>query len=131
MEKFTRREEELMEFMWDYGAPLTFHEMLKLCTDRDWKDSYIHIMIRSLEAKGAISCCGVVRYGTKYVRQFQCAISKEEYYVQLALSAGVNRALFAKIASGLVPEADPDEREQLVQKLEKIIEDYKERDDEA
>lgn len=129
MEKFTKREEELMNFMWEYGKPVTSYEMVDLCKDRDWKDSYIHIMIRSLEKKGAIECCGAERSGIKYARKFRAAVSKEEYYVQLALSAGVNRALFAKIASGLVPEDDPDEREQLVQKLEDIIKEYKERED--
>lgn len=130
MEKITKREEELMNFMWGYGKPVTSYEMVSLCRDRDWKDSYIHIMIRSLEKKGAIECCGAKRSGIKYARKFRAAISKEEYYVQLALSAGVDRVSFAKLAAGLIPKDDPDERDDLIQKLEEIIREYKERGEE-
>lgn len=130
MERFTKREEELMNFLWAYGKPATSFEMVALCKERDWKDSYIHIMIRSLEKKGAIECCGAERSGIKYARKFRTTVSKEEYYLQLALSAGVDRASFAKLAAGLIPADDPDEREDLVQKLEEIIQEYKEREDE-
>ena len=127
MEKFTKREEELMEFLWAYGEPLTSYNMVALCKDRDWKDSYIHIMIRSLEKKGAIECCGAERSGIKYARKFRPAITKEEYYVQLALSAGVDRALFAKAAAGLVEKDHTENQEELIKELEAIIKEFKER----
>ena len=130
MEKFTRREEELMEFLWGYGQPLTSYNMVDLCKDRDWKDSYIHIMIRSLEKKGAIECCGVEKSGIKYARKFRPAITKEEYYVQLALSAGVDRELFAKTAAGLVRKDSSNDQEKLIQELEEIIKEFKEREGE-
>lgn len=127
MDKFTKREEELMEFLWEYGKPLTSYNMVDLCKNHKWKDSYIHCMIRSLEKKGAIEPCGEERSGIKIARKFQPAISKEEYYVQLALSAGVDRALFTMAAAGLVKKDASSDQEKLIQELEEIIKEFKER----
>ncbi len=124
----TKREEELMNFLWEYGQPLASNEMLELCKEHSWSDSYLRIMLRSLEKKGAIVPCGMVRYGTQYARKFSCAFTKEEYYVQLAASRGVNAELFAKAAVAMAAQSDSKDQENLIQELEEILQDYKNKD---
>ncbi len=124
---FTKRETELMDFLWSYGEPVTGKDILVLCKKRTWADNYLGVMLRSLEKKGAIRCCGMKLYGTKYARQFESTISREEYYVQLAKGNGVDVEAFAKAAVGLVKEEKSSNQEELIQELEKIIKEFKER----
>lgn len=121
--QFTKREEELMNFLWEYGKPATSKEMLELCQNRTWSESYLHVMLRSLEKKGAIEQCGFVQCGTQYARQFKCTITKEEYYVQLALDRGVNKGIFAQVAVAMASKVKPKDKDELVQTLEEIIEE--------
>ncbi len=130
MQNFTTREMELMNFLWSYGKPATSKDMIEKCVERSWSDTYLNIMLRSLEKKGAIRCCGAVLYGRKYARQFECMISKEEYYVRLALDNGVDTKALANAAAGLVKRESSEDQEELIQELEKIIKDFKERGDE-
>ena len=51
----TKREEELMEFLWQQGEPLAANEILDRCKERSWSDRYLQAMLRSLEKKGAIA----------------------------------------------------------------------------
>ena len=50
----TRSEKQIMELLWSIDEPLTCLEIIDRCEDKRWKDSYIHIMIRSLLDKGMI-----------------------------------------------------------------------------
>ena len=84
----TTREEELMEMLWESDKPLTSVEMLELSDGYSWKDNYLHIMLRSLLKKEAIRVCGTVQYGTQYARQFEPAITKEEYAAKLIAGKG-------------------------------------------
>ncbi len=130
MQNFTNREMELMNFLWSYGKPATSKDMLEKCVDRSWSPTYLNIMLRSLEEKGAIRCCGAVLYGRKYARQFECMLSKEEYYVRLAVDNGVDKKALATAAVGLVKKEASEDQEDLIQELEKIIAEFKERGDE-
>ena len=59
----TKQEENLMNFLWDYGQPATSHDVMEKCATITWSVNYIHVMFRSLLKKGAIKCCGMVQYG--------------------------------------------------------------------
>lgn len=125
---FTKRETELMDFLWSYGEPVTGNDILEQCKEHTWADTYLGIMLRSLEKKGAIRCCGMKLYGTKYARQFESAITKEEYYVQLARDNGVDMEAFARAAVGLVKKEAPEEQEALINELENIIQEFREKE---
>lgn len=119
--QFTNREEELMDFFWAYGKPATSNEILDNCKNRTWSESYLYVMLRSLQKKGAIEPGGLVRYGTQYARQFECSISKEAYYVQLALEHGVDKAVFARVALSLAAKSKPEEKAEWLHTLKGII----------
>ena len=119
---FTKREEELMNFLWSVDEPLTGNEILERCTERTWSDSYLHVMLRSLSEKKAIESCGLVRYVTQYARKFRYTITKEEYYVRLAISGGVDPIRYLSEAGNLVIDvATRGSKKVLKEKLEKLI----------
>ena len=86
----TKQEENLMNFLWDYGQPATSHDVMEKCSNITWSVNYIHVMFRSLLKKGAIECCGMVQYGSQYARQFRCVVTREEYFSQQAKKNGMN-----------------------------------------
>lgn len=124
----TNHETELMNFLWSISEPVTGKDILEQCKDHTWADTYLGLMLRSLEQKGAIRCCGVKLYGRKYARQFEPAITKEEYYVQLARDNGVDMEAFARAAASLVKKEAPEEQEALIKELESIIREFREKE---
>ena len=121
--QLTEREEQVMNFMWEYGRPVTSNDILELCTNRTWKDSYLMIMLRSLEQKGAIEVCGRILYNTQYARVLRPKLSKEQYYLQLAYKRGVNRRDFIQLAVSLANDMDPEGTDDLIASLTDIIKD--------
>lgn len=95
--RLTEKEEELMHIFWDTDVPLTSNEILASSKEHSWKDSYLQIMLRSLESKGMLEVVGQVRYRTQYARQLRSTMSCEEYYVRLAYSRGVNPVKFVTL----------------------------------
>ena len=79
--QLTKTEKEILDFLWDYGSPLTASEIVELCPDRKWKASYIHLAVQSMLKKKVIRIEGMKPTGKNYVRAFVPAISKEAYLV--------------------------------------------------
>ena len=80
--KLTSAEREVLEFLWDYGSPLTSARIVELCTDRHWKDSYIHLIIQSLLKKEAITIVGFIPSGKNYARTFSPTMTREEFVLE-------------------------------------------------
>jgi len=121
--QLTEREEEVMNFMWEYGRPVTSNDILELCTNRTWKDSYLQIMLRSLKKKGAIKECGRILYNTQYAYVLTPTLNKEEYYLQLAYKRGVNRRNFIQLAVSIANEMEPEETDSLISSLSELIDE--------
>ena len=119
--QLTEREEQVMNFMWEYGRPVTSNDILELCTDRTWKDSYLQIMLRSLKNKGAIKECGRILYNTQYARVLMPTLTKEQYYLQLAYKRGVNRQDFIQLAVSIANDMDPEGTDKLIASLSELI----------
>lgn len=124
----TRREEELMDFLWAHGKPTTSNEILEQCRSHTWSESYLHVMIRSLLDKGMLEQVGSVQYGTQYARLFRCTMTKEEYFVVLAAGKGLDKGLFAHAAVTMAAKESPKARAELVEQLEKILQEFSERE---
>ncbi len=76
-----------------------------------------------------IEVCGVVQYGTQYARQFVPSMAKEEYAAKLIISKGLGKGSMAKVAAAMVKEADGEIKSDVIEELEKIIEELKEKDE--
>ena len=79
MKKITDSEREVLDLLWDVGEPLTSSEMVKMCVDRTWKPSYIHIMIKSLLDKEMIKMAGFKKTTKNYARTFEPAMTREQW----------------------------------------------------
>lgn len=121
----TGSEEELMELFWDRKQALTSVEILKTVENHSWNDSYLHIMLRSLLKKGMIEVCGMVQHGTQYARQFVPVMTKEEYAAKIVMSKGLDKSSVAKVAVAMVKETEGELKEDLIEELEKIIEELR------
>lgn len=124
----TKQEENLMNFLWDYGQPATSHDVMEKCATITWSVNYIHVMFRSLLKKGAIKCCGMVQYGSQYARQFRCVVTREEYFSQQAKKNGMDIKSLLRTAAAMAAQVDEKEQAELVEELEEIIAQLKEKE---
>lgn len=120
----TTREEELMNFLWNYDEPLTANDMIINCKSHSWSDNYIRVMLRALERKGAIELCGLEATRTQYARKFQPAISKEEFYLQYVVGAGVDACDFAKKAVALAAKSKEGKNDEALQEMDQVLKNH-------
>ena len=117
------KEEGLMELLWDEQRPLTTAEIGSVLKGKGWNKSTLFNTIQSLLENEYIKVSGVERNNTQYARQFEYAMSKEEYAALVLTEKGIKRRALGNIAlartgsSGSDDEAD----EELIQELENII----------
>ncbi len=117
----TKSELEVMEVLWQAGRPLSKSEILTMSENKTWKDSYIHIILKSLLEKKAIVEAGRVRTGKTFGRLFSPKVSCEEYYAKNVFNSGRERLpmLFSALvrSEALSPE--------LIEQLEEMLEKRK------
>jgi len=114
-----------MELLWNTDQPMTSVEMIEDKRARNWKDNYLKVMIRSLQKKEMIQVCGLKQYKTQYARQFEPAISREEYIAKFAVTSGIKGSSIANVAVEMAKETDSDE--EVIARLEEIIQKIKEK----
>ena len=120
----TRREEELMDFLWEYDQPITSNNILESYETSYWSESYLYVMLRSLEKKGLLKQIEPVKYGAQYSRQFACGMTKEEYYVALAAGkSNMDKNLFAELAVDMALRENKAHSKELIAKLEEMLSD--------
>lgn len=121
----TKSELEVMEVLWQAGRPLSKTEILTMSENKTWKDSYIHLMLKSLLEKKAIVEAGRVRTGKTFGRLFSPKISCEEYYAKNVFNGGKERLpiLFSALvrSEDLSPELI-DQLEEMLEKRKKELE---------
>ncbi|MCH5352265.1 MAG: BlaI/MecI/CopY family transcriptional regulator [Acutalibacter sp.] len=120
----TRREEELMDFLWEYEQPITSNNILESYDTSYWSESYLYVMLRSLEKKGLLKQVEPLKYGAQYSRQFACAMTKEEYYVTLAAGKShLDKNTFAELAVAMALRENKAHAPELIEKLERLLAD--------
>lgn len=121
----TKSELAVMEVLWQAGRPLSKTEILTMSENKTWKDSYIHLMLKSLLEKKAIVEAGRVRTGKTFGRLFSPKISCEEYYAKNVFNGGKERLpiLFSALvrSEDLSPELI-DQLEEMLEKRKKELE---------
>lgn len=115
----TKSELEVMEVLWQAGRPLSKSEILTMSENKTWKDSYIHIILKSLLEKKAIVEAGRVRTGKTFGRLFSPKVSCEEYYAKNVFNGGRERLLMLFSALVRSEALSPELIEQLEEMLEK------------
>lgn len=130
------REEEMMYIMWDMKEPSTSVEMLDRLLDNGWNRSTVFNTIQSLIDKGFLRVIGVERNHTQYARQFEPAITREEYAAKLLIAKGLDCDKLGNIAIAMIgsdnssndDKKGKDRKKELIKELEATIARLKERE---
>ena len=81
LSQLTQTEKDILDFLWDYGSPLSAAEIVALYPNRTWKASYIHLVLQSMLKKNVIKIEGFKPTVKNYARTFSPAVTKEAYLV--------------------------------------------------
>ncbi len=84
--ELTRSEMEIMDVMWETGAPMSRADLLAHSSEKTWKDSSVHILLNGLLQKGAIQEAGLVKRSKTYGRVFTPTLTREEYFAATIFS---------------------------------------------
>ena len=79
MIKLTNSEKEVLDTLWKEGEPLTATEIVQKCTEKNWKPSYIHIMVNSLLKKEMIKVAEFKQTTKNYARAYVPTMPEEEW----------------------------------------------------
>ena len=78
--ELTKSEMQIMDVLWEAGAPLSRADLLERSEAKTWKDSSVHILLNGMLNKGIIREAGFVKRGKTYGRLFLPTMSREEYF---------------------------------------------------
>ena len=86
--RLTKSEMEIMEVLWDAGKALTTSEIVQRSKEkeREWKDSSVHLLIKSLMDKDVIKVEGFKKTTKNYARTFKPTMSYEDYSIKFMLN---------------------------------------------
>ena len=82
--RLTKSEMEIMEVLWDEGKALTTSEIIQRSKEKEkeWKDSSVHLLIKSLMNKNVIdSRAGFKKTTKNYARTFIPVKDREQFLV--------------------------------------------------
>lgn len=79
MKKITDSEKDVLNLLWDTGSPLSSAEIVRMCVNRTWQPSYIHIMINSLLKKEMIKVAGFKQTTKNFARVFEPTMTREQW----------------------------------------------------
>ena len=116
----TKKELEMMNVLWGRETALTASEILKVSTDRTWKDKSLHLMINSLLQKNLIVVDGFKRMEKVYARCFKPAISQTDY-IWIHLTAGMNKKKRSDLIEEIIKNFDQNELSVAKQIIDKCI----------
>ena len=77
--KLTDKELELMQVLWERGASMTTFEIITASPERTWKDASIHVMLRTLQTKGAVVLEDFVPSTGRPSGTYKATLTLEEY----------------------------------------------------
>lgn len=122
------RELEVLETMWKAGRPLSGTEIIGLSPDKTWKESTIHIILKSLVKKSLIENDGFTQTSTNIAKTFSPLLSADEYLANQISGSKIyknrDRVSFGSIVATLLKQADNEnEKKTLVDELRKIIDE--------
>lgn len=124
-EVLNKREEELMNFLWECSEPLTQNEMARRMEEQGWNQVTLFKTVQSLSGAGYLQVAGLEKSAKTYARKLVPAISKEEYYASILMKNGLDSEALANITAAFIGASKKSRKEknsEVIAKLEEIIE---------
>ena len=119
-----KREEELMNYLWEINKPLTTSEMAKQLETEGWTNITLCRTVQSLSDNGYLEVAGLEKATKTYARKLIPSLTKEEYYSSVLMNRGINANSLADITAALigVSRKNPKEKDaEVIAKLEEVI----------
>lgn len=120
----TRRQEALMNFLWEIDTPLTANEMAGKLKDEGWSAVTLFKTVQALDAEGYLMVTGIVCTGKTYARKMAPSVSKAQYYGSLLEKRNIKTEDIPEIVSFIIGKGKDDEEEKLAavrDVLEKVL----------
>lgn len=119
-----KREEDLMNYLWEIKKPLTASEMAKQLETEGWTHITLCRTVQSLSDYGYLEVAGLEKTTKTYARKLIPSLSKEEYYSSVLINRGINADSLADITAALIGVSRKNSREkdaEVIAKLEEVI----------
>ncbi|MDE5700324.1 MAG: BlaI/MecI/CopY family transcriptional regulator [Lachnospiraceae bacterium] len=119
-----KREEELMNYLWEIKKPLTASEMAKQLESEGWTNITLCRTVQSLSDNGYLEVAGLEKTVKTYARKLTPSLTKEEYYSSVLMRRGINANSLADITAAFIGVSRKNQREkdaEVIAKLEEVI----------
>uniref|UniRef100_UPI003FEE0D92 BlaI/MecI/CopY family transcriptional regulator n=1 Tax=Anaerobutyricum hallii TaxID=39488 RepID=UPI003FEE0D92 len=80
--RLTKSEREIMNVLWDTREALTSSEIIKYSVNKTWKDTSVHLLLKTLLDKNIIEVAGFKKTTRNYARKFRATMSQYDYFFQ-------------------------------------------------
>ncbi|MDE6220735.1 MAG: BlaI/MecI/CopY family transcriptional regulator [Lachnospiraceae bacterium] len=123
-----KREEELMNYLWEIKKPLTASEMAKQLDTEGWTNITLCRTVQSLSDNGYLEVAGLEKATKTYARKLMPSLTKEEYYSSVLMKRGISANSLADLTAALigVSRKNPLEKDaEVIAKLEEVIDSLK------
>ena len=123
-ESLNKREEELMNYLWEIKKPMTTNEMAKQLQSEGWTNITLCRTVQSLTDQGYLEVAGLEKSAKTYARKLIPSLSKEEYYSSVLMNRGINANSLADLTAALIGARRKNPREkdaEVIAKLEEVI----------
>jgi BlaI family penicillinase repressor len=121
--RLTKSEMEIMEVLWDAGKALTTSEIVQRSKEKEWKDSSVHLLIKSLMDKDVIKVEGFKKTTKNYARTFIPVKNREEFLVGQIIDKKTTLAARKRIYSYLI---EKESNLEMIEFIQKLLEERKE-----
>ena len=85
------RELEVLETLWKADKALSATEIVELSPDRTWKESTIHILLKSLEKKSLIKVDGFSQTTTNIAKMFSPSLTANEFLASRVSDSNISK----------------------------------------
>lgn len=120
----TVREEELLNFLWETGEPMTAAEMAERLVPDGWSNVTLFKTVQNLSESGYLQVAGLEKNKKSYARKLTPSLTKEEYYAGVMMKHGIDSRSIADITAAFLGVTDKSSMErdaEVIAKLEEII----------
>ena len=118
-----KREEKLMNYLWESDEPRTVTEIEQMFSGEKLSRATVFKAVQSLTEKGLIRVGGVERTAKTYARRVEPAVTREEYAAILLSEKGIDKGSLKNLVLAMLGAADGEEDsdERVIKELEGII----------
>ena len=123
-----KREEKLLNCLWEQDKPVTISELEKMFADEKLSKATVFKAVQSLIEKGFAKVGGVEKAAKTYARKIEPAVTKAEYGTSVLREKGIDEKMLGDLVLAMLGGSGNKKTgadREAVQKLEKIINEIK------